>query len=261
MTEKGDSPDDLLTTVVKRGEFLTALSSEPISKRDLREELGVSRSTVYKAVRELREYGLVERTDAGLDLTLAGRLLESEFGAFRGRVEDVCYTRQLLSTLPADCELPMAVVSDARVVLPERYAPNHPIQFVEEMVSEADVTRGLSPVALPQYVELFHDQAVVGDLNAELVLERPVVQYLVTDYGDKLRAAIGSGGLSVWETSETLPYGLILVEGDEDSVCVVVYDDRGELRGLLVNDTPAAVSWGKDTFTSFRNEADRLRTN
>ncbi|WP_458205271.1 helix-turn-helix transcriptional regulator [Haladaptatus sp. NG-SE-30] len=256
MTDKVDGPDDLIMTVTKRAEVLSALSSGPIPKRNLQDELGVSRSTVYKAVRELQEHDLVERTDDGLELTLAGRLLESEYVSFRGSVDDVRRTRQLLSILPLDSELPMALIEDARVVLAERYAPNHPIQYVEEMVAEADVSRGFSPVALPQYVELFHDQAVLGDLDAELVLEQPVVQYLVADYGDQLQEALKKGSLSVWETEETLPFGLILVEGDEDGVCVVVYDDRGELRGLIANDTAKAVAWGRETFDSFQEDAD-----
>jgi predicted transcriptional regulator len=80
----GDGSDDLITAVTKRAEFLSAFSSEPIPKRDLGDELRVSRSTVYKAVRELREHDLVKRTDDGLELTLAGRLLETEYDTFRG---------------------------------------------------------------------------------------------------------------------------------------------------------------------------------
>ncbi|WP_227354604.1 helix-turn-helix transcriptional regulator [Haladaptatus salinisoli] len=258
MTETGDDLNDTIATVTKRSQFLSALSSGPIPKRDLGDELGVSRSTVYKAVRELREHDLVERTDAGLELTLAGRLLEAEYDAFRGCVEDVRRTRQLLSILPTDCDLPMALLDDATVALAERHAPNHPVQYVEEIVSEADVTRGFSPVALPQYVELFHEQAVRGDLSAELVLERPVVRYLVTDYGDRLQEALRSGGLSVWETTDTLPFGLIAVEGERDGVCVVVYDERGELRGLVANHTREATAWGRELFESYRDGADYI---
>jgi predicted transcriptional regulator len=152
----------------------------------------------------------------------------------------------------------MTLVDDATVALAERHAPNHPIQYVEEIVSEADVARGFSPVALPQYVELFHKQAVRGNMSAELVLEHPVVRHLVTDYGDRLQEALQSGGLSVWETTDTLPFGLIAVEGELDGVCVVVYDDRGELRGLITNRAPEAVAWGREIFESYRDGADYI---
>jgi predicted transcriptional regulator len=255
MTDTGDHPDALLSTVVKRAEFLTALSSGPIPKRRLGDELGVSRSTVYKAVRELHEHELVERTEKGLALTLAGRILESEYGAFRTVAEDVRRTRELLSILPAESEISTALIEDATVVFAERHAPNHPLRYFEELVENADRVHGISPVALQQYVELFHDRATTDGMTAELVLERPVVEYLITDYGEQLDEALASKHVSVWESDDTLPFGLIVGEGDDDSVGVVVYDDRGELRGFVTNDTPAAVAWGKDVFETYCERA------
>ncbi len=255
MSDESDLPEALISTVVKRAGFLSTLSSGPIPKRHLGEELGVSRSTVYKAVRELHEHELVERTDDGLALTLAGRILEAEYSSFRTTVEDVCQTRQLLSILPSDAELSTAFIDDATTVLAERHAPNYPIRSFEEMVENADLVRGISPVALPQYVELFHDRVIDGTMTAELVLERPVVEYLVTDYGEELTETLESDRLSLWEMDETLPYGLIVVEGAHDGISVVVYDERGELRGTITNDTPAAMDWGTDVFESYRERA------
>ncbi|WP_435153755.1 helix-turn-helix transcriptional regulator [Haladaptatus sp. DFWS20] len=255
MNEAGATPDELITTVAKRAEFLSALSSGPVRKRNLRDELNLSRSTVYKAVRELQEYDLVDRTENGLTLTLAGRILEAEYNSFHDHVADVCRTRHLLSILPTDCEIPIDLIEEAEVVLAERHAPNHPVQSFEKMVLEAEYVRGLSPVALPQYVDLFYERSVSEGMDADLVLERPVVEYLVTDYSDQLQEALEAGGLSVWETEVTLPFGLIVVEGTHDSVGVVVYDKRGELRGLITNNTPQAVAWGRETFERCRDDA------
>ncbi|EFW93029.1 transcriptional regulator protein-like protein [Haladaptatus paucihalophilus DX253] len=255
MNDSGERPDALLSTVVKRAGFLTALASGPIPKRHLRDELDVSRSTVYKAVRELHEYELVERTDEGLALTLAGRMLESEYGAFRSVAEDVNRTRELLSVLPNDSRVSIELVEGATTIFAERHAPNHPLRYFEEMVSDADRVLGISPVALPQYVELFHDRTVGEGMAAELVLERPVVEYLITDYGERLNEALASNHVSIWELDTTLPFGLIVTEGERDGVSLVVYDDRGELRGLLTNDTSDAMAWAKDVFETYRERA------
>lgn len=255
MSDESDLPEALISTVVKRAGFLSTLSSGPIPKHRLGDELGVSRSTVYKAVRELHEHELVERTDDGLALTLAGRILEAEYGTFRNIVEDVSQTRELLSILPSGSEISTALLDGATTVFAERHAPNYPIRSFAEMVESADVVRGISPVALPQYVELFHDRAIDGTMTAELVLERPVVEHLVADYGEQLNEALASDQLSVWEMDATLPFGLIVVEGIHDGVGVVVYDDRGELRGIITNDTPAAMEWGMDVFESYRERA------
>ncbi len=255
MTDESDLPEALIAIVIKRAGLLSLLSSGAIPKHHLGDELGVSRSTVYKAVRELHEHELVERTDDGLALTLTGRILEAEYATFRTTVEDVCETRQLLSILPSDSKISTALTDGATTVLAERHAPNYPIRSFEEMVENADVVRGISPVALPQYVQLFHDRAIDGTMTAELVLERPVVEHLVTDYGEELNEALASDQLSVWEMDETLPFGLIVVEGTHDGVGVVVYDDRGELRGIITNETPASMEWGMDVFESYRERA------
>lgn len=259
MNNDGGSSEALISTAVKRAGFLTALeSSGPIPKHHLMDELDVSRSTVYKAVRELREHELVERTDDGLVLTLAGRLLESEYGTFRSIATDIDRTRPLLSVLPTSSRVSSALIEDATAIHAERHAPNHPLRYFNELVEMADSVCGISPVALPQYVELFHEHAMKGSVTAELVLERPVVEYLVTDYGEQLGEALATDNLSIWEMDATLPFGLIVVEGERDAVSVVVYDDRGELRGLITNDTAAAMTWGKETFGSYREEATRM---
>jgi predicted transcriptional regulator len=256
-----DGPEEVIDTASKRATFLSAIASGPKSKPDLRDELGLSRSTVYKAVRELEHHDLVERTDDGFALTIAGRHVESAYREFHDRVADVCQAQELLAILPRDCDLPSELLADAEVVAAERHAPNHPLQQFEEMVATADTVRGISPVALPRYVELFHEQAVVGEVSTKLVLEQPVVRYLLTDYGDQFEAATTSPYLSIRETEETLPFGLIVVEGESDGVAVVVYDDRGELRGIVTNDAPAAVEWGLETFERYDENAVELGGN
>ncbi|WP_083252600.1 hypothetical protein [Haladaptatus sp. W1] len=51
-------------------------------------------------------------------------------------------------------------------------------------------------------------------MAAELVLERPVVEYLITDYGERLNEALASNQVSIWELDTTLPFGLIVTEGN-----------------------------------------------
>ena len=258
MTADEDRPAETIATATRRSSLLAALSTEAKQQRALRDELGVSRSTVYKAVRELDEQGLVERTDDGLALTLAGRMVESAYARFHETASDVCRTRELLSILPRDADVPTALLEDADVVTAERYAPNRPVRRFEKLVSSADAVRGISPVALPQYVDLFHEQATQADLAVDLVLEKPVVEYLLTEYADQLGETLDTGRLTVWETESLLPFGLLVVEGERDAVGVVVYDDRGELRGLVVNESNAAVDWGRETFDAFRSSATSL---
>jgi len=255
MTEDTDL-HDAISTVVKRAAFLDRLTDGPTSKRDLRDELNLSRSTVYKAVRELETHGLVTESDEGVELTLVGRLFADQYREFEARAAGIYDNESLLSVLPDDAPVTTDLLLGADTVLAERHAPTRPVTYIEELVQNGDSVFGVVPVVLPQYVDLFHGELVTDDLTADLVLEDPVVEYLGDEHGERFSEALATGRLSVRRTDETLPFGLIVAEGE--GLVLIVYDESGELRGILLNDTEAALDWGRDVFERYRAEATRV---
>ncbi|WP_135854461.1 helix-turn-helix transcriptional regulator [Halorussus salinus] len=254
MTDEPDSDlRECISTVVKRTAFLDRLADEPTSKRDLRDELDLSRSTVYKAVRELEALGLVTETDAGVALTLVGRLLAEECRAFESRAAAVTDAASLLSALPADVPVTTDLLVGAETVRGERHAPTGPVEHIDEVVRRTDRVVGFTPVVLPQYVDMVHEEVVADDLTADLVLEAPVVEYLRENHDERLREALASGNLSVRRTGETLPFGLVVAEGE--GLVLIVYDETGDLRGVLLNDTEAALDWGTELFRTYWERA------
>ena len=266
MSDENDSDDsETIRTIGKRWTLLDRLAAGPTSKRDLRDDLKVSRSTVYKAVRELESAGLVEETDAGPRLTLVGRLLTERYRSFVELVDDVRRYEPLLSVLPPNAPVTTDALQGADLVLTERHAPNLPVSRIEELVRGVDRAWALAPVALPRYVDLFYEEILSG-MTAEVVLERPVVEYLQTDFSDQFSEAAATGRFSVRGTDETLPFGLILIDrdgeadgvGGADAVGLIVYSQGGELRGVAVNDTPTALEWGRDTYERYAATAERI---
>lgn len=64
-TNEGIKPDEAMDVVSRRADVLELMLEEPAFNRDLRSGLGVSRSTAYKALRELEELQLVARGKTG----------------------------------------------------------------------------------------------------------------------------------------------------------------------------------------------------
>jgi len=89
------SPDGVVAALEKRARLLRMLADGPMDKPALRDALEVSRSTVYKALRELEELGLVHRVDDGYALTQFGRLARRKHDEFRATVGD--YTCRFLT--------------------------------------------------------------------------------------------------------------------------------------------------------------------
>lgn len=256
--EGGIDPDRAVGVLAKRGDLVRLLWDGPRHVRDLQEELDVSRSTAYSAVRELAADGVAERTPDGYRLTSFGELLADEYVAFQERVGALCRAEPLLEALPAPAVVTTDLLDGAEITYANRHAPNRPVHVVEEVVQSATRLRGFSPVILPEYVSLFHDQLVSGALEAELLLERPVVEHLIADYRPPFEEAIATDRLSLRETAESLPFGLVVVEAPREEIAVIVYDEGGELRGVLGNDSDAAIEWARAVYREYREGSDAL---
>jgi predicted transcriptional regulator len=249
---------DAIRTVVKRADVLEHLADGVTDKRDLRDDLGVSRSTVYKAVRDLEEHGLVEQNDGGVRLTLGGRLLVDRYRSFAGTAADLCRQQPVLSALPPDAPMTADLVEGAETVRAEPHVPHRPLDYVEDLVRAADGVTGLAPVAIRRYVTLFRDRLTSGELTAELVVERPALEHTWEVHPSAFAESLETGGYAVWRTDESLPFGLLLTEGDREEVAVVVYDEAGRPVGVVANDAPAAFDWGRGVFEQYRDGATRV---
>lgn len=254
----GIDPDETIEVVNRRVELLRSLASKPEHKPKIQDELQLSRSTVYKAVRELDELGLVERADDGYELTFAGRLLLEKYEEFHADVECICDYSRLLSLLPNDSDLTTDVLEGAEMVFAEPHAPNQAIYAFDEMIRTATVLKGTSSVILPHSVDIVHEGVVAGELQVELILERPVIERLAADFSTQLHDAVATGNVTIWESKEPLAYGLALAEAPTEQVGIVVYGPNGEFRGMLVNDSDAALDWAQSAWERHRRTASRL---
>ncbi|WP_254545369.1 helix-turn-helix transcriptional regulator [Halomarina pelagica] len=253
-------PGEAIDTVARRFDFLTTLTDGPKHRPVLQHELDVSRSTAYKGIRELEELRLVERTDQGYRLSLLGKLLLAQYDQFRANVETVCAKGPLLAELSADCGVTVEVLRDAEVVYAEKHAPHHPFHVLETMVEEATALRGMTPVVRHGYVELFYEQFVADTLETDLILGRPVVQWLAEYQCEPFVAALETGNLVVREIEEWVPFGLILSDEPTTQVGAFVHDDRGGLRGAVVNDTDDALAWGERIWERYRDRSTVVTT-
>ena len=263
LADRSPNPSEVIDAVVRRSDFLSELMDGPIHKPALQSELGVSRSTVYKAIRELAELQLVERTDGGYRVSLAGRLLFERYRQFRGSVEAVSGPAALLSVLPPECPISAEFLDGAEAVYAEPHAPYYPIRAFEELVDRPANLRGASPVVLPEFVEMHREQVVSGGRRSELILSEPVIECLLSNSSDAFPEALATGRLSVRKTGRRLPFGLLVADDPAAQVAVLVYDARGDLRGLLSNDTERARDWAADVWALFRDRStvvtDELR--
>lgn len=252
--------DEAITIISRRDRFLEHLLDGPKYNRDLRSELGVSRSTAYKGLRELEEWDLIDRTEDGYVPTLLGRLLFEEYRQFRSNVAKISRPGTLLSFLPVETDIGPDVLDGAEIYFARRHAPNQPVNAIEDAVRGATALKGIGPVVLPSYVRVFHELIVEEDLEAEFLFERRVIEYLVTDYADECAEAFETGALDVLLSDDELPFALLVVERPVRQMGIVAYDRDGELRGFVANDSDRAVEWAHDVWNRYADGTARVTT-
>lgn len=245
---------DLVDVVARRADALTVLADGPREKRDLRDVLDVSRSTAYKARRELEEWGLVRTEGGEVTLTQFGRLVRRQYDDFLAGVERIVEARPLLSSIPEETMLPLALVVRGRQVRGERHAPERPLARFEDITETASHIKCLSPVAMPRYLPRIRERVSDDDLVVEFVLESGALERLDAD--PDFRAALESDAVCLCECEEHLPYGLVIL--DDEVVAFVAYADTGAVVGLVVSDDPAACAWATAAYEHYRDAGEQL---
>lgn len=252
------APEDLVPVLVDRWDVLDVLAADPHTKPELEATLGVSRSTVNRAVASLESVDAVERTPPeGYRPTAFGRLVHRLFQTVDGCLDGICDGYALGTDLPSGDLGEAIVFEDATVVRPEPYAPDRPLQRLLDRIASTDHLRAWTPAVLSQYVDVCYDQVTVDALELELVVTPAVHDCLATDYADQYAGALAHEDVRLYETAEPLPFGLVLFGDDTKATGLVLYSDSG-VSGFVGNETRAAVGWATELYDEYRARATRV---
>lgn len=255
----GSGDERVLEVLANRESVLAAVRDDAVPKRDLVDELAVSRSTVDRAVRELETHDLVRRTDGGYRATLAGRLLLSSRQEYARRVTETAAVGDLIAHLPEDADVPIETFATADAYRPDQPNPHRPTTVLRDLAGRAVHHRGVfAQQATPNASDVIRDRAVGGDLDIEYLVSPAMREYLWLEQPGLVAELITDGGVDFYER-ESLGFDYALLRTPEAThFLVVVYDDRGTMQGVLHSTDEAAIEWGRTTFESYLEDATRL---
>ncbi len=238
--------------IAKRADLLRTLADGPLGQRDLRDELGVSRSTVYKALRELTDEGLVVEGRGNYALTTSGRLLWRRHDDYRARLRRLDDARPLLESLPEEEAFPLALFERGAVALSKPHAPEEPLRRMEAIDPESDVLRCVSPVAVPRYLPQLRADLRDGTYDrVELVLVDDALDHLAAT-AEGFSETRGDDRCTLYSLSEALSFGLLLFE---DELAALFGYNGGVVRGMAVSSAPEAVVWAERVYATYRAAA------
>lgn len=252
----GSISPSLLETVARRVSILDHLLEESADKRDLEGALDVSRATIDRAINSLSEAGCIDYQDGVWEMTLLGRLAHNNYKQLAREYEGLTLAQPVLRHLSTKIPLDADILIDADIHLAQAPAPHAPIQHLEKLLEQSQQVKGMSPVTLPKYIDLFYNQIVTQNTDTDLVLGDEVVEYLWLNYHSDMDDALKADNCRMWRLEDEPPFGLVLV--DREAIWIGVHGDDGGLKGAIVNNTESAISWASDVFYSHQEQGENV---
>jgi predicted transcriptional regulator len=233
-------------TIRTRRAFLAALRGGPQRKRELVDALETSRSTVDRAVGDLQAAGLARETDAGISITLAGRMATEIDGAYQRRIDELTAGLTPLAAVDGHIGIADGFLADARIEAVSPHVPDLIFDRFYDSVGDAPRLRTTVPTVLREHVVRFHDEMTTRAVEVDLVIDTRVVEALVADPETRraLEAVRDSAQIRVVATELPESFGV----WETPTVAgVLIYTDSGP-HAMLLNDAAAARRWARSVY-------------
>jgi len=147
--------------------------SSRISPRNL------ERSTAGSISELTEERGWVRRSGGVHETTTAGSLVVGRFVPLLETVEALRTLGEGIAHLPVETmDLDVRHFHDADLVTPMEFDPAAAFEYGIERLRISETLRSVGQIVPPPYVRSIHEQALAGDLEAEIVLDPTYVDAL-----------------------------------------------------------------------------------
>ena len=248
----------MIERVVTRHRFLRVVDHEWATKGDIEDRLDVSRSTVDRTLRELVQWGLIERSGSNYRRTAAGTLVLTEFDRFEDRTGAIEQAAELLDQLDVEPDIDGSVFEDAEIVRADRNSPHRPVDAHGKRLEYATKVKTIGAAVLPQLVETYHRRIVNDGVEAEILLSQEVLTRLLSAYREQLNEGLQSGRASIREIDFIPEYSMMIAETPTGTELGCLFYSGTEVTGFIGTDNKEAICWATNRFDQLWESAEPL---
>ncbi|WP_254840812.1 helix-turn-helix transcriptional regulator [Natronomonas marina] len=248
-------PDDCLDSVlVKRHSYLRVLIDQPSPKCNLEDELGGSRSTLDRALRELADADLATYENGVWKPTPLGRYSYRTRKAYLERLENLTDAAPLLNELSSGSPVDCTFVIGADVHESDPSMPDAVMQTLLDSVEGGHDVTVATPVVVTGFAEDFYECVSRGEnYSLELLIPPEVFERTRAAFPILTDELLDDENVSLHTASIPFSFGLWIVDSAEAGI--IVFTDQG-VRGILMNDTTDALDWATDQYERAKQDAD-----
>lgn len=244
-------------SLMQRYDVLEACRDGPVGRTGVAERADCSRSTAYRATRQLSEERLLERSNGGYELTGAGAAALDHARQFTAQLAGTTQIQPLFEYVDHPELVENAhLFRDAELVTQEASSAyrieNRVKQIIEATETEMiGMTTGLgSPALADAMIERIRD-----GVRVDWVLPSGTYEEFNSAHGELSAQAVTDGQTTV-SVRESIPIDLAVY--DETLVAIGFDHERGVLGTVAVTDDPAAVQWAREVFEDCQRAAERV---
>jgi predicted transcriptional regulator len=248
---------DIVSTVSSRQPVLESLQAEPKDKPTLVDELGMSRSTIDRSVRELETQGLVEYSDGEFMLTPVGASTVSGLSDLRDMIQLQQRLEPVLKWVPdGELDIDLELLADAEVILPESGDPWAMVNRHVKLLKQVNEGCAVLPLAGLHACEAIHDRITNEGAVFEIVVNPDVAGTLQSnpDYTELVDEMLETGRHDIYVYEGEIPYFVGLLN---DTVQIGV-DEEGEPRAILETDSPEVADWAEGKYEEYKQQSQKL---
>lgn len=236
---------------------LDALATEePVDRRDLVDDLGLSRLTVTRIINALESRGWITSEGAAYQATPVGEVILEEVQSLLDTFESMERLSLVRPWLPADFDVDLRRLTDARITLPTWSDSVAPVRRAAEVCRGVDELRVCASGVAPDVIQGIRDAAVEDDTDVEVVVTTDAIEVVRDDPTMRtwFRDLVASDGRVYEHPGHPYLIGLC------DRIAVIgINDGDGMPRGLVESTDTAVYEWARSTTDRCREEAKPIR--
>lgn len=248
--------DEALGRVAQRIEFLELLQERRLKTKQIVEQLDHSRSTVSRALRQLQNTELIEKTEDGYTATPHGALLAGQYLQYAEEAQSIHDARDLLESLPESEKIDWPFVAKSRVVESDDAPPFRPLEAISNQLSNNQRVCAYVPtLSGPHLLRVLHEIVVEQGCSLELLVSQRLCDSLRSYYPGFVSKMVSVGDCTI-AAVDGPTYGMFLaLANGQREAALTVHSEGGAIQGGLFSDEQLAVNWAVDRIDEFQSSA------
>lgn len=253
--EGGIADIEFLARSETRVQVMDALRREgELSKRELRERIDASRTTIQRNLEALEDWGWVQNSDRVYSLAKCGELIAHEFTSLRETVSATEHLQPVLQWLDrSNLDLDLRLLSEADIITASEGDPWAMVNRHVKRLREAENVRAILPLTGLHAMEVTRDRVLNDCTRVEFIGTSNVVDTLQnsSDYRKIYDDLMKSERFDLYSTDEEILYYLGLL----DDIVQIGVDEDGEPRALLETTNSEVHGWAQDAYDEYLSQA------